>query len=469
MVCLNPIFKGRFSLFRHASLVLFLLAFAAIFSFSARAQGVASAPTVADINSGDTAWMLVSSAFVMLMTPGLALFYGGMVRSKNVLNMLMQSFVALGIVTLVWVLWGYSLAFAPGTPFLGGFHFLGLANVTGVPNPDYASTIPHQVYMIYQMMFAIITPALISGAVAERMKFSTYVVFMFLWSTLVYCPLAHWVWGHGGWLNTLGALDYAGGTVVHISSGISALVLAVALGKRRSAHLHDEEELRPHNLPMTLTGTALLWFGWFGFNAGSALTANTAASTAFLATHIAAAVAGLTWTLMEWFAYKRPTALGFATGAVAGLVAITPAAGFVGPMSAIAIGFLVACICFFAIKLKHRFRYDDTLDVFGVHGVGGTFGAIATGLFASVAVNKLGANGLFFGGGFVLLGKQFLAAGTAILYASTVTFVLIKFLGATMGLRVRPEEEDAGLDLAQHGEAGYSGLDAEGAMQPIVD
>ena len=416
------------------------------------------------VNSGDTAWMLVSAAFVMLMTPGLALFYGGMVRAKNVLNMLMQSFVALGIVTLVWVLWGYSLAFAPGGAFIGGLDWVGLKSVGQTPNPDYAATIPHQVYMVYQMMFAIITPALISGAIAERMKFSTYVVFMALWATLVYCPLAHWVWGHDGWLLKLGALDFAGGTVVHISSGVSALVVALLLGKRNVGNAR-EEDLRPHNLTMTLVGTALLWFGWFGFNAGSALASGGLASSAFIATHIAAAAAGLTWTLIEWKAYKKPTALGFATGAVAGLVAITPASGFVGPLPAILIGVGVSFISFFAIKLKHKFHYDDTLDVFGVHGIGGMFGAICTGLFASKLINDAGANGLFYGGGMKLLTNQFVAIGASAGYAAIVTFVLIKILGATMGLRVKSDEEEAGLDLTQHGEAAYSNMEAGAGIE----
>jgi Amt family ammonium transporter len=426
----------------------------------ASAQGATPPPKT---DTGDTAWMLVSSAFVMLMTPGLALFYGGMVRAKNVLNMLMQSFIALGIVTVVWVLWGYSLAFGPGNGFLGGLSWFGLNGVGQTPNPDYGATIPHQVYMIYQMMFAIITPALISGAIAERMKFSTYVVFMLLWSTLVYCPLAHWVWGHGGWLGTsggIGALDFAGGTVVHISSGVSALVVALALGRR---NMGSGEELRPHNLPMTLTGTALLWFGWFGFNAGSTVASNGLAGSAFVATHVATAVAGLTWILIEWVAYKKPTALGFATGAVAGLVAITPASGFVGPVPAILIGACVSFLSFFAIKLKNVFRYDDTLDVFGVHGVGGTWGALATGLFCSVAVNSAGADGLFYGGGFTQLGKQAIAVAAAIAFAAVMTLILITLLKVTMGLRVTPDEEEAGLDLAQHGEAGYSAAEAEGA------
>ena len=435
----------------------------ALLSSAALAQSPAGLVAAAQINTGDTTWMLLSTALVMLMTPGLALFYGGMVRSKNVLNILMQSFVALGIVTLVWVLWGYSLAFGPGGKYLGSFAWFGLSHVGNAPS-SYAPTIPHNVFMLYQMMFAIITPALISGAIAERMKFSTYLVFMVLWSTIVYCPLAHWVWGKGGWLGAdgLGALDFAGGTVVHISSGMSALVVAILLGKRKPTIKSHDEEIRPHNLPMTLIGTALLWFGWFGFNAGSALASGGLAASAFLATHIAASTAGVAWILLEWKSSGKPTALGFATGAVAGLVAITPASGFVGPLAAIAIGAVVSLISFYAIRLKHRFRYDDTLDVFGVHGVGGTWGAIATGLFASTIINKDGANGLFNGGGMHLLGKQCCAASTAILYSITVTFVLIKVLDKVMGLRVTAEEEEVGLDLTQHGEIAYAALEAEG-------
>ncbi|HZT43567.1 MAG TPA: ammonium transporter [Chthonomonadaceae bacterium] len=423
---------------------------------AALAQG--AAPSAAPkIDSGDTAWMLVSSAFVMLMTPGLALFYGGMVRAKNVLNMLMQSFIALTIVTVLWVLCGYSLSFAHGTPFIGSLAWLGLNGVGAAPNPDYGATIPHTVYMVYQMMFAIITPALISGAIAERMKFGSYVVFMVLWSLLVYCPLAHMVWGADGFLHRLGALDFAGGTVVHMSSGYSALVLALMLGKRRT---EAAEDLRPHNLPMTLIGTALLWFGWFGFNAGSAVASGSLAGWAFIGTHIACATAALAWVLLEWVVYKKPTALGLATGAVAGLVAITPASGFVSPLAAMALGALVSCICFYAIRLKHRFGYDDTLDVFGVHGIGGTWGAIATGLFASLAINASGANGLFVGGGFALLGKQLLAIVIVMLYAPLATFMIATGIKAVMGLRAEPDEEEAGLDLTQHGEAGYSGPEA---------
>lgn len=430
----------------------------------AHADDATAAAAAPKIDTGDTAWLLVSAAFVLLMTPGLALFYGGMVRGKNVLNMLMQSFIAISLVTIIWVVCGYSLAFSKATPFVGGMSWLGLNGVGQEPNTFYGATIPHQVFMIYQMMFAIITPALISGAIADRMKFSTYCVFVSLWSLLVYSPLAHMVWGEGGFLRDLGALDFAGGTVVHISSGFSALVLCIVLGKRRAS---GTEDMRPHNLPMTLIGTGLLWFGWFGFNAGSAIASNGLAGSAFVVTHIAAAVAGLVWVLIEWVAYKQPTALGFATGAVAGLVAITPAAGFVGPMAAIVLGALVSVICFNAIKLKSKFGYDDSLDVFGVHGVGGTWGAIATGLFASTAVNSAGANGLFFGGGAALLGKQFAGVGIAIAYAAVMTFILAKILDAVMGLRVSAEAEDAGLDLSQHGESAYAGASTSGEASAV--
>ena len=426
---------------------------------TAAAFGQTAAAPPAKIDTGDTAWVLVSSALVLLMTPGLALFYGGMVRSKNVLNVLMQSFVAMGLVTVIWVVAGYSLAFSKGTPFVGGLAWLGLSGVGQEPNTFYGATVPHQVFMVFQMMFAIITPALISGAIAERMKFSTYVVFMGLWSLLIYAPLAHMVWGEGGYLHDLGALDFAGGTVVHISSGVSALVLAILLGKRRS---QPGEDSRPHNLTMTLIGTGLLWFGWFGFNAGSAIGSNGLAGNAFIVTHIAAAVAAMTWVSIEWIVIKKPTALGFATGAVAGLVAITPASGFVGPMAAIVLGAGVSIISFGAIRLKAKFGYDDTLDVFGVHGVGGIWGALATGLFASKAINSLGANGLFFGGNLDLLKKQFIGVGIAVVYAAVGTLVLGLLLKATMGLRAAPDAEDAGLDLTQHGEEAYGTL-SEGA------
>jgi Amt family ammonium transporter len=441
------------------SITLLFTGFLLTLGITAFAQDAAAAAPKAD--TGDTAWMLISTALVMLMTPGLALFYGGMVRSKNVLNMMMQSFIAVCAVTVLWVLLGYSLAFTKGTPVIGGLEWLGLNGVGQEPNPDYSATIPHQVFMLFQMMFAIITPALISGAVADRMKFSSYLVFISLWSLLVYVPLAHMVWGADGLLSVLRgdqglyALDFAGGTVVHISSGVSALVLCLFLGKRR---IDGAEDMRPHNLPMTLIGTCLLWFGWFGFNAGSAVASGGLAVSAFMATHIAASVAGLTWVIIEWIAYRRPTALGLATGAVAGLVAITPASGYVGPMAAIVIGAVVAVLSFFAIKLKSKLGYDDALDVFGVHGVGGTWGALATGLFASSAVNSVAKyNGLFTGGGAQQLIKQIVAVVIAIAFAAVGTLILTLIIKAVMGLRVHEEEEQTGLDLTQHGESGYAG------------
>ena len=418
---------------------------------AALAQGGDAAPK---IDTGDTAWLLTSTALVLFMTPGLALFYGGMVRSKNVLNMLMQSFVAMGVATVIWVVIGYSLAFSSGNAFVGGLSWLGLAGVGLEPNADYGATVPHQAFMLFQMMFAIITPALISGAIAERMKFGAYVLFIAIWSVIVYAPLAHMVWGVGGFLRELGALDFAGGTVVHISSGVSALVLALILGKR---HTDAAEDLRPHNLPLTLIGTGLLWFGWFGFNGGSAIASGGLATSAFVVTHIAAASAALVWALIEWGIYKKPTALGFATGGVAGLVAITPASGFVGPLPAMLIGGGVSVISFYAIRLKSKLGYDDTLDVFGVHGCGGAWGALATGLFATTAINSAGADGLFAGGGVALLGKQLVGVLVAAAYAGILTAVIAYLLKATIGLRVHGDAEVAGLDLAEHGEAGYAG------------
>ncbi|HVK02449.1 MAG TPA: ammonium transporter [Armatimonadaceae bacterium] len=412
----------------------------------------AAAPAAA--NSGNTAWILASAALVLLMTPGLALFYGGMVRAKNLLNMLMQSFVAMAVITVLWVLVGYSLSFAGSAPVFGTFEWVGLSGVGQAPDDFYATSIPHQLFMVYQMMFAIITPALISGAVAERMKFSAYVIFMAIWSLVVYAPLAHMVWGEGGFLLGLGALDFAGGTVVHISSGISALVLAILLGKRKLSH---NDDTRPHNLPMTLIGTGLLWFGWFGFNAGSAVAADGIATNAFVVTQVAAASAALAWMLIEWVAFKKPTALGFATGAVAGLVAITPAAGFVGPLAAIVMGIGVSFLSFFAIKMKSKLGYDDTLDVFGVHCVGGIFGALATGLFAQTSINAAAPNGLFFGGGAALLGKQAVGVLIALAIGATMTFLIGSILKATIGIRATSEEEEVGLDLTLHGEEAYAG------------
>jgi Amt family ammonium transporter len=410
------------------------------------------------INVGDTAWMLVSTALVMMMTaPGLAYFYGGLVRRKNVLSTMMQSFFLLCLISIQWILWGYSLAFGPDAGgVIGNLSWLGLRGVGLAPNPDYAATIPHQLFMVYQMMFAVITPALITGAFAERIKFSTFAVFSLLWATLVYDPIAHWVWGAGGWLRSLGALDFAGGTVVHVSSGVSALVFALAIGKRSG---YPRQVPPPHNMTFTLAGAAMLWFGWFGFNAGSALGANGLAVTAFLNTNTAAAAAALAWLGIEWTVNKRPTVLGGATGAVAGLVAITPAAGFVSPLSAICIGVLVAAVCYTAVTvIKHKLGYDDSLDAFGVHGVGGTIGALATGLFAEKAINPAGANGLFFGNP-AQLGVQALATVVTIGYAVTVTLILVKVLDKVMGLRVKEEEEAIGLDHTQHKESAYTLID----------
>jgi len=414
------------------------------------AQGV---PAPSKVDPGDTAWILISSALVMLMTPGLALFYGGMVRSKNVLGTIMQSFIALAVITLQWVLYGYSLSFGPDVGHvIGSLAWVGLRGVGLEPYPDYSTTIPHQAFMIFQMMFAVITPALITGAFAERFKFKTYLVFLVLWATFVYDPLAHWVWGVNGWIRNLGALDFAGGLVVHISSGMAALVATLIVGRRRG---YGEEPLLPHNLTMTLLGAALLWFGWFGFNGGSAVASGSLATSAFVVTHISTAAAALSWMLFEWIYRGNPTVLGAASGAVAGLVAITPASGFVGPMSAILIGLAAGVLCYVAIQLKSRFGYDDSLDVVGVHGVGGTWGALATGLFASKAVNTAGADGLFFGNP-SLLGIQTLSVVAAWVYSFVVTLIILKVLDWTLGLRVAEEHEVSGLDLSQHGETGYN-------------
>lgn len=407
------------------------------------------------MNSGDTAWILMSTALVLLMTiPGLAFFYGGLVRRKNVLSILMQCLIILCVIILQWVLFGYSLAFGPDFHgIIGKLDWAGLRGVGSLPNTDYAATIPHSAFMIFQAMFAVITPALIIGAYAERVKFSAFLVFTVLWSTFVYDPLAHWVWGTGGWLKALGALDFAGGIVVHVSSGISALVLALLLGKRIG---YNHRPIRPHNLPFTVLGAALLWFGWFGFNAGSALAADGLAVNAFITTTIAAAAAGLTWAMVEWWHNGTPTILGGATGAVAGLVAITPACGFVNPMNAIFIGMTVAPICYVAIAVvKAKLGYDDSLDAFGVHGVGGIWGTIATGLFAEKAVNAAGNNGLFFGNA-----QQFLVQGALVLvtviFAALMTWIIYKIVDALVGMRVEEKSEIVGLDLTQQSEAAYT-------------
>ena len=405
----------------------------------------------AKVDAGDTAWMLASAALVMLMTPGLALFYSAMVHRKNVLGTMMHSYVLLGLITVQWMLWGYSLSFGPDIgSVIGSLKWFALSGVGAQPNPEYAPTIPHNVFMIFQMMFAIITPALIFGAIAERMKFSAMILFSLLWATFVYDPICHWVWGVGGWIRNLGTLDFAGGTVVHISSGISALVAALVLGARRG-----DRKLEPHNMTLTILGAGLLWFGWFGFNGGSALGANGLAGTAFVNTHIASAAAALAWVFVEWRQRGKPSVLGVASGCVAGLVAITPAAGFVAPIGALCIGLLGGTVCYYGVTIKNRFGFDDTLDAFGVHGVGGTVGALLTGVFCTVAVNSGGANGLFYGNP-----RQLLTQAVGVLatmgYAIVGTWVLLKVVDAMVGLRVTREEEEQGLDWTQHGESGYN-------------
>ena len=408
------------------------------------------------MNTGDTAWVLASAGLVMLMTPGLAFFYGGMVRRKNVLGILMQCFTILCVLSIQWVLYGYSLAFAPGKGFWGGFAWVGLCGVGLDVYKDYAPTIPHQAFMIFQAMFAVITPALIIGAFAERMKFSAFLLFTILWATFVYDPIAHWVWGVGGWLKDLGALDFAGGTVVHINAGMGAMAAALLLGRRKG---YENKPIPPHNLPQVVLGTALLWFGWFGFNAGSALAANGLAVSAFVVTNTAAATAGLTWALIEWIHNGKPTIFGSATGVVAGLVAITPASGFVGPLSAIVIGVFVSIFCYLMVALvKPALGYDDSLDAFGVHGIGGIWGALATGLFATKVINPDGANGLFFGNPRQLL-IQAAAVAATIVYSFVATLIIAKVVDWIVGLRVGEKDEIMGLDLTQHNENAYTLLE----------
>jgi len=407
------------------------------------------------MNSGDTAWVLVCSALVLIMTPGVAFFYGGLARRKNILSILMQCFFIMCLVGLQWVLFGYSLSFAPdaGYGLIGGLQWVGLNNVDLLPSP-YSDKIPHLAFMIFQAMFAIITPALIVGAFAERIKFSAFAIMILLWSTFVYDPIAHWVWG-GGWLGSIGALDFAGGIVVHVSSGVSALVMAILIGKRVGV----EQGFTPHNLPLTVLGGTLLWFGWFGFNAGSALEANGLAANAFVTTNTATAAAGLAWALIEWQRHGAPTVLGIVSGALAALVAITPACGFVSPLSSIIIGILAGVFCYMAVTiLKPRLGYDDSLDVFGVHGVGGMWGTIATGIFASVAINEGGANGLLFGNVKLFL-IQCLYMISCIVYAVIMTWILFKFVDAVFCIRVNKHDELVGLDLTQHHEAAYTILE----------
>lgn len=408
------------------------------------------------VDTGDTAFILVSAALVLLMTPGLALFYGGMVRRKNVLSILMQCFFIMALVSVQWVMGGYSLSFGPDVGhFIGNLSWAGMNGVGAVPNADYAGTIPHAAFAMFQLMFAIITAGLIIGAFAERMKFPVFVVFILLWTTLVYDPMAHWVWGVDGWLRNLGALDFAGGTVVHISSGVSGLVAALVLGKR----LGGREPMVPHNLPLTILGAGLLWFGWFGFNAGSALGANGLAATAFMTTNTAAAAATLSWVLCEWLHHGKPTVLGAVSGAVAGLVVITPAAGFVTPMAAVLMGLLVSPICYLAVaKIKEKLGYDDSLDAFGIHGVGGTVGALLTGVFATTSVNPAGANGLLYGNPHLLL-VQFGTVLVTYIFAGGVTYLILKAISLVTELRASEEDEEAGLDISQHGEDAYSNFE----------
>jgi Amt family ammonium transporter len=412
-------------------------------------------PVVAEakIDTGDTAWILISTALVMLMTPGLALFYGGMVRGKNVLGTIMQSFVAISLISVQWILIGYSLSFGPDiNGLIGSLDWIGLRGVGIEPNPDYAPTIPHMAFMMYQAMFAVITPALITGAFAERMKFSAYLLFILLWSTIVYDPVAHWVWGTGGWLKKMGTLDFAGGIVVHLISGISALAAALIIGRRKG---YLQEAMYPHNLPMTVLGAGLLWFGWFGFNAGSALSAGTLSTMAFVATHTSAASATLIWVIIEWIHRGKPTMFGAATGSIAGLATITPASGFVSPMSALIIGLAAGAVCYVSLNMKTKLGYDDSLDAFGVHGVGGFVGTFATGIFASTLINPAGSNGLLFGGHQLFVSQMTAVAVTGV-YSFIASVILLKIIDKFIGLRIDQESELHGLDISQHGETGYS-------------
>ena len=411
------------------------------------------------ISAGDTAWVLASAALVMLMTPAVGFFYGGLVRRKNALATLMHSFFILCLISVQWALWGYTLAFGPDANFLGSFHgiigglqWMGLQGVGQAPS-SYAPTVPHLAFCVFQMMFAVITPALISGGFAERKHFKAFVLFSLLWATLVYDPIAHWVWGQGGWLNKLGTLDFAGGTVVHISSGIAALVAAVVLGRRIG--VAPDRNTEPHNMTLVVLGAVLLWFGWFGFNAGSALSAGGLAASAFVSTNLATAMAALTWMTIHWWRKGTPSVLGAAAGAVAGLVAITPACGYVTSLGAILIGFGAGVVCYIAIQWRERMRrVDDSLDVWAVHGIGGTWGALATGLFATVAVNAAGANGLFAGNPHQLA-VQALAVGVSWVYSGGMTFLILKAVQRIVPLRVSESEEERGLDVSQHAEVAY--------------
>jgi Amt family ammonium transporter len=400
----------------------------------------------------DSVFMFFSALLVWLMTLGIALFYGGMVRSKNILSTAMYSVGSLAIVSVLWILVAYSLAFSTtGTPWIGNFDWAGLNNVGFEPNGDYSETIPHSLFMMFQLTFAVLTVAIISGGFAERMRFSAYILFTVLWLLLVYAPVAHWVWGVGGWLRELGALDFAGGNVVHISSGAAGLVVAILIGKRKNA-----SESAPHNLPLTLLGGMLIWFGWFGFNVGSALTLDDIAMTAFINTNTAAATGIIGWVFVEWLIHKKPTMLGAVSGAIAGLVAITPACGFVTPFASIIIGLIGGALCFWGVAyLKRKLGYDDALDAFGLHGIGGTWGGIATGLFATLSVNEGGANGLFYGDP-SLLWKQLVAIVATYAFVAIMTFIIVKVVGLITSVRATQEEETLGLDITLHGEKAYN-------------
>jgi len=411
------------------------------------------------MNAADNAWVLAASALVLIMTPGLAMFYGGMTRSKNVLSTMMHSFFLIALASILWLFYGFSLSFSPDAfkGLIGGTDYFGLAKIGAdlfpdLLDPSKTMTIPGSTFMIFQCMFAVITPALISGAFAERMKFSSFIVFMILWCTLVYYPVCHWVWGPGGWISGLGAMDFAGGTVVHINAGIAALACALMVGRRKG---YPTTPMIPHNLTLTLLGAALLWFGWFGFNAGSALSAGTGAAMAFVVTHMATCAAALSWTFAEWIIKGKPTTLGLASGAVAGLVAITPASGFVGPISSVIIGAVAGVVCYLAVLLKSSLGYDDSLDVVGVHAVGGIWGALATGLFASKLINEAGSDGLFFGNPGQVV-TQAIAVGATIVWSFVISLAILFAVKAIMGLRVTEEEEVVGIDTSVHGEAGYT-------------
>lgn len=424
-----------------------------LWAVEAWAQEVSPMTTSPKINNGDTAWVLAASALVLVMVmPGLALFYGGQVRSKNALGTMMQSFLILCLVSLIWVLFGYSLAFGPDKGgVIGSLDWAGLSGVGGDPNPTYAPTVPHLAFMLFQLMFAAFTPALITGAFAERIRFGALALFVGLWTIFIYCPLAHWLWG-GGWLRKLGALDFAGGAVVHISSGAAALACALVLGRRRG---YRTDYMAPHNLSLTLLGSGLLWFGWYGFNGGSARGANVTAIGAIVATHVAAATAALVWMTVEWSHRGKPTLLGAVSGAVAGMATVTPGAGFVSPLSAILFGLAGGALCYYAVVWKGKIGYDDSLDVVGIHGVGGIVGILATGLFASKALNPAGADGLFFGNP-AQMSIQAVTAVAAVLFSFVGTYVVLKIVDGLTGLRVSPEEEATGLDLSQHNERAYS-------------